>query len=52
MKKRSQVDPASFYLKALGHYHAWGAVRDKERDKWRQINKFVETLANLFDNPG
>jgi SAM-dependent methyltransferase len=48
-KKKEQIDPNSFYLKALGITDDAGRVRDRERDKWRQINKFVEVLASLVD---
>lgn len=43
------VDAGSFYLKALGITDETGRVRDRGRDKWRQINKFVEVLASLVD---
>ena len=49
-KKERLVDPKSFYLHALGITGANGEVRDKQQDKWRQINKFVEILADLFEN--
>lgn len=49
-KKKAQIDPNSYYLKALGVTTDVGIVRDKQQDKWRQINKFVETLGSLFDN--
>jgi SAM-dependent methyltransferase len=49
-KKKTQIDPAAYYLKALGITTDGGVVRDKQQDKWRQINKFVETLGSLFDN--
>jgi SAM-dependent methyltransferase len=49
-KKKAQIDPNSYYLKALGITTDGGVVRDKQQDKWRQINKFVETLGSLFDN--
>jgi hypothetical protein len=49
-QKKAFIDPASFYLKALGITTDDGVVRDKQQDKWRQINKFVETLSSLFDN--
>ena len=39
----------SFYLKALGITTDKGEIRDKQQDKWRQINKFVETLGSLID---
>ena len=47
--KTLQIDPASFYLKALGITTDAGTVRDKQQDKWRQINKFIEILAGLFE---
>ena len=47
--KKVQVDQSAFYLKALGITDETGRVRDKQQDKWRQINKFVEILANLVD---
>ncbi len=48
-EKKTQVDASAFYLKALGITDETGRVRDKQQDKWRQINKFVEVLANLVD---
>ena len=48
-EKTYQVDPDSFFLKALGITDETGRIRDKQQDKWRQINKFVEVLSNLFD---
>jgi len=48
-EKVAQVDPASFYLKALGITDETGRVRDKQQDKWRQINKFIEVLTHLVD---
>ncbi len=48
-EKKAQVDQNSFYLNALGITTDAGEIREKQHDKWRQINKFVETLANLFD---
>jgi SAM-dependent methyltransferase len=47
--KKMQVDQTAFYLKALSITDETGRVRDKQQDKWRQINKFVEILANLVD---
>ena len=47
--KQIRIDPRSFYLNALGITTDAGEIRDKQQDKWRQINKFVETLANLLD---
>ncbi|MFN0277329.1 MAG: class I SAM-dependent methyltransferase [Pyrinomonadaceae bacterium] len=48
-EKKEQIDSDSFYLKALGITDDNGRVRDRQRDKWRQINKFVEILATLVD---
>ena len=47
--KTSQIDPDAFYLKALGITSDDGSVRAQQRDKWRQINKYVEILGGLFD---
>jgi SAM-dependent methyltransferase len=49
-EKQVLVDPNSFYLNALGVTNDKGEVRDKQHDKWKQINKFVETLSKLFAN--
>ena len=48
-EKKRLVNPASFYLRALGITTDTGEIRDKQQDKWKQINKFVETLGSLFD---
>jgi SAM-dependent methyltransferase len=48
-EKRKQIDPNAFYLRALGITTDRGEIRDKQQDKWKQINKFVETLSSLFD---
>jgi hypothetical protein len=48
-EKRRPVDEDAFYLKALGITNDQGKVRDRAQDKWRQINKFVETLEDLID---
>ncbi|MBA3770139.1 MAG: SAM-dependent methyltransferase [Blastocatellia bacterium] len=47
--KKSQIDPGSFYLKALGVTDDAGRVLKSSQDKWRQINRFVEILASLVD---
>jgi SAM-dependent methyltransferase len=49
-EKRLLVDPNSFYLRALGITTDKGEIKDKQQDKWKQINKFVETLSKLFAN--
>ena len=48
-EKKSQIDPAAFYLKALGITTETGSIGEKQHDKWRQINKFVEIIASLFE---
>lgn len=48
-EKQVQIDPNSFYLRALGITTDKGEIRERQQDKWKQINKFVETLGNLFD---
>lgn len=47
--KRQLIDSNSFYLNALGITTAEGAVRDKQQNKWRQINKFVEIVAAAIE---
>lgn len=49
-EKEFHVNQTAFYLHALGLTTDTGEIRDKQQDKWRQINKFIETLSNLFDN--
>lgn len=49
-QKQYLIDRHSFYLKALGITDDNGAVKDKMADKWKQINKFVEIIGNLFDS--
>jgi len=48
-EKVVRIDPNAAYLRALGITDDNGRVRDREQDKWRQINKFVEILAGLVD---
>jgi hypothetical protein len=48
-EKKRFVNADNFYLRALGITTDRGEIRDKQQDKWKQINRFVETLANLFD---
>ncbi len=48
-EKRSRIDQNSLYLKALAITNDHGQVRDREQNKWRQINKFVEVLESLVD---
>lgn len=47
--KKHIVDPRAPYLAALGVTTHTGEIREKQRDKWKQINVFIETLDNLFE---
>lgn len=49
-EKKRFVQKESFYLQALGITTDRGEIKDKQQDKWKQINKFVETLGRLFEN--
>lgn len=48
-EKTSLVSPNASYLKALGIVTDKGEIRPQQRDKWRQINKYVEILRDLFE---
>ena len=48
--KQFLIDSQQRYLQQLGITDANGKVRDKQQDKWRQINKFVEIVGNLIDD--
>jgi SAM-dependent methyltransferase len=47
--KKAQIDPSATYLASLGITDRNGRVLDRQRDKWRQINKYIEILASLLD---
>jgi SAM-dependent methyltransferase len=50
-KKRRAVETAeSVYLRALGVTNESGEVRPAMGDKLRQINRFVEVVAGLYDS--
>lgn len=49
-EKQRLIDTrGSSYLRALGVLNDDGEVRERMGDKFRQINRFVEILAGLFD---
>ena len=48
-EKKTLVNQNAFYLKALRITTDRGEIRDKQHDKWKQINKFVEILGSFFD---
>ena len=50
--KKSTVDPASFFLKALSVTSEAGEVFKGRHDKWKQINKFVEVLEKRIAESG
>lgn len=47
-EKKYFVDQNAYFLKALGITTDTGQIRADQRDKWKQINKFVEVLDGLF----
>ncbi|MCA1593578.1 MAG: SAM-dependent methyltransferase [Acidobacteria bacterium] len=48
-KKRRHIElDGNVYLRALGVTNEHGEVRERMGDKFRQINKFVETVSGLF----
>jgi SAM-dependent methyltransferase len=49
-KRRSIETEGNVYLRALGVTDERGAVRPAMGDKLRQINRFVEIVAGLFQN--
>jgi len=49
-EKNYLVDRHAYYLKALGITTDSGQIRNEARDKWKQINKFVEILGRLYDS--
>jgi SAM-dependent methyltransferase len=49
-EKNYLVDRHAYYLKALGITADSGTVRSDARDKWKQINKFVEILGGLYES--
>jgi hypothetical protein len=49
-KRRSIETEGNVYLHALGVTNERGEVRPAMGDKLRQINKFVETIAGLYDS--
>ncbi len=48
-KKEKLIDPHSVYLNALGITNTNGEVGSQQQSKWKQINKYVQILADLVD---
>jgi hypothetical protein len=49
-EKNTIVSPDAPYLKALGIADDRGEIKQKQRDKWRQINKYIEIFRDLYEN--
>jgi hypothetical protein len=49
-EKNSIVHSGAPYLKAIGITNDKGEIRKDQRDKWRQIKKYVEILGGLYEN--
>jgi SAM-dependent methyltransferase len=49
-EKKRFVQKDSFYLHTLGITTDHGEIRERQQDKWKQINKFVETISKFFEN--
>lgn len=51
VKKHRYLDPKdSYYLKALGITNDKGDVKNSMGSKWRQVNRFIEIVQNLFES--
>lgn len=48
-EKNHPVDPSALYLRELGVTTPSGIIRSEKQDKWRQINRFVETLIDVVE---
>lgn len=48
-EKNRPLDPGALYLRELGVVSPSGIIRSDKQDKWRQINRFVETLLDVID---
>jgi hypothetical protein len=48
-QKRTLVSADAQYLKALGIATDKGEIKPQQRDKWRQINRYVEILRDMFE---
>ncbi len=48
-KKTTLISQQAFYLKALGITNEKSEIREKQQDKWKQINKFIEIVSKTFE---
>jgi hypothetical protein len=48
-KKTTLISQGAFYLKALGITNEKSEIREKQQDKWKQINKFIEIVSKIFE---
>lgn len=51
-EKKETVDRKAPYLSVLGITTHAGEIREGQRGKWKQINRFVETLDSMFEQSG
>ncbi|MBX3289434.1 MAG: SAM-dependent methyltransferase [Acidobacteria bacterium] len=50
--KNDLIGKDAYYLKALGITTEHGEVKAQQQSKWRQINKFVEVIRDLYERSG
>ena len=48
-EKKYLIDRNATYLKRLGVCDANGRIKDKQQDKFRQINRYVELMSHSFE---
>ncbi|MBX3245369.1 MAG: methyltransferase, partial [Acidobacteria bacterium] len=48
-EKNDLIGKDAYYLKALGITTESGEVKAQQQAKWRQINKFVEVIGDLYE---
>lgn len=48
--KKRLLDPGSAWLHLLGITNAKGEVLAAQQDKWRQVNKYLETIESLLND--
>jgi len=48
--KKRLLNPSATWLHLLGITNGKGEVLAPQQDKWRQINKYLETIENLLNN--
>ena len=51
-EKKDIINRNTYYLKALGITTDHGEIKAQQQVKWRQINKFVEIVRDLYERSG